>query len=166
MFRVTLLIGVLGMSFPVFAADGGPKDFSFENDATVVAPVRIVAEAPIAKAQTEQGMNWWQLLLGHLMTLVFSILGMVATVFVGVLLKKYGFQTQTEKINDILTRAVGFAEQKSKQVAKLDGKPLEGAKKLELAINFALELAKDYKIREKGRSWWEDKVESWLGVTG
>jgi hypothetical protein len=107
---------------------------------------------------------WWQLLIKHALELVFLVLGLMATAFVRVLGKKYGFADYTEKLNDVLTRATAYAEQAAAKALKVDGKPMESAKKLELALGFAEELAKDYKLPQKGNDWWEGKLESWLGI--
>jgi hypothetical protein len=120
--------------------------------------------APVVKA--EEGLSWWKLILKHLMDIVFSIVGIMIAVFVRVLMKKYGFESQSAQVNDVLMKAVGWAEQKSIKAAKLDGKPIESAKKMEMAIEFAKTMAKEYKLPDKGADWWEEKLESWLGVNG
>lgn len=107
---------------------------------------------------------WWQLLIKHALELVFLVLGLMATALVRVLGKKYGFAEQTEKVNDVLIRATAFAEQAAIKLFKVDGKPVESAKKMEIAVEFAEKLAKDYKLPAKGSDWWEEKLESWLGV--
>lgn len=115
-------------------------------------------------ADQVQELSWWKMLLAHGLEFVFAILGIMATAFVTVLLKKFGFESQTAKINDVLDRAIGFAEQKSTKALKLDGKPDSSATKMNMAVNFAVQMAKEYKLPDKGKTWWEDKLESWLGV--
>jgi hypothetical protein len=118
-----------------------------------------------AETKAEESQEWWETGLAHLLKLVFLILGLMATALVRVLMKKYGFEEQSGKINDLLTKALGFAEQKALKASKLEeGKLTSGAEKMEMAIKFAQGLAKDYKLPEKGSDWWEDKLESWLGV--
>jgi hypothetical protein len=174
----SLLVVFLLMGFPVFADDKPPE---VATAAEVVGPTQSkAAEAEKPKTinieatkedlalldDTEKaGLNWWQLLLKHLMELVFTLLGLIGTALVTVLFKKYKFQEQTDKINDLLMRAIGFAEQKSKKAAKLDGSPKGSTEKLELAIQFAQNMAKEYKLPAKSQEWWEDKLEAWLGVT-
>jgi len=108
--------------------------------------------------------EWWKVLLKRLMELVFTILGIMATVLVTVLMKKYGFENYSSKVNDILLRGTAYAEQMSVKAAKLSGKPLAGAEKMELALGFVTDMAKQYKLPDKGKEFWTKKVEGWLGV--
>jgi hypothetical protein len=103
--------------------------------------------------------------LAELMKLGFLILSLMAAALVRVLMRKYGFDEHSAKVNDILMRATGYAEQKALSASKLEeGKKTPGAEKMELAVQFAQKLAKDYKVKDKGSAWWEEKLESWLGV--
>jgi hypothetical protein len=105
------------------------------------------------------------MLLSHAMELAFAILGLLLSGLVTVLMKKYGFEAQSAKVNELLSKAVGYAEQKALAASKLEeGKVTPGAEKMELAIQFAEKMAADYKLPKKGKDWWEDRLESWLGV--
>jgi hypothetical protein len=106
---------------------------------------------------------WWKVLLRYGLELIFTILGLLASVFVTVLMKKYGFEDYTARINELLTKSIGFAEQKSSQALKLNGQPLGSAEKLALALELIAEKAKEYKLPDKGKEWWTKKVEGWLG---
>ncbi len=128
--------------------------------APVAAPAPKAAETPAPQLEAK----WWQVLLKHLLELIFAVLGILVTGFVTVLLKKYGFEAQAGKVNDILERARGYAEQLSIKKLKLDGKPVPSAEKMELAIQFAQKLAEEYKVQAKGKEWWEGKLESWMGM--
>jgi len=132
--------------------------------ALLIMLVCSVAWAQATATQPAEGLNWWKVILQNLMELVFTVLGLLATGFVTVLMKKYGFDTYTAKVNDLLMRGIGYAEQKSLNAAKLNGKPLESAEKLQLAINFIQEKAVEYKLPDRGKEWWEKKVEGWLGA--
>ena len=178
--RILILILSLVVVTPVFAADGGEP--ATKAPTTEVAP----ASAPVApagsgevegpKAATgeeaakgevskEKEVTWWKVLVSHLMELAFALLGLLLSGLVTVLMRKYGFEAQSAKINELLGKAVGYAEQKAAAAAKLEeGKKTSGAEKMELAVQFAERLAKDYKIKSKGKDWWEDRLESWLGV--
>ena len=125
-------------------------------EAKVVTAVKEVKE--------EGTLPWWKFLLQNLMELMFLILTIMATAFVRVLMKKYGFESDSAKINDLLEKGSGFAEQWSIKKLKLDGEPVEGAKKMEVALEFVQKMAKEYKLADKGSDWWEEKLESWLGV--
>jgi hypothetical protein len=123
------------------------------------------APAPVEKKDAPDEVKWWEVLVQHAMELGFLILSLMATALVRVLGKKYGFAAHTDKVNDILMRAAGYAEQKAIKAAKLEeGKKTSGAEKMELAVQFAQRLAADYKVKDKGSVWWEEKLEAWLGV--
>lgn len=157
-----------------FSADAGPATKVEAKVAAKVAPASQPAVAAPAAAPTvskavetpapQLEAKWWQVLLKHLLELIFAVLGILATGFVTVLLRKYGFENQTAQVNDILERARGYAEQLSIKKLKLDGKPVESAQKMELAIQFAQKLAEEYKVKGKGKEWWEGKLESWMGM--
>jgi type IV secretory pathway VirB10-like protein len=121
------------------------------------------AAAPV---ETKEEQKWWEYGLSELMKLGFLLLTLMATAFVRVLMKKYGFEEQSAKLNDLLMKAVGYAEQKAIKASQLEeGKKTSGAEKMALAVEFAQGLAKEYSLPEKGQDWWEDHLESWLGVS-
>jgi len=128
----------------------------------VTVTAQPVVAAPVAVAVPE--LPWWKVLIRYGLELVFTILGLLASVFVTVLMKKYGFENYAAKVNDILLRGTGYAEQKSLQALKLNGKPLASTEKLVLALDFVAEKAKEYKLPDKGKEWWTKKVEGWLGA--
>ena len=138
-----------------------------EGKVEVVAPKaeEKPAAAPVAAPDEDAGLGYGALAVKYAMQLGFLLLSLLLSGFVTVLLKKFGFQAQNEKIQDILTKAAAFAEQWSMKKAKLDGaiKP-GGPEKMEQAISIALAMAKEYKLPEKGKDWWEERLESWLGV--
>jgi len=129
---------------PVVVAPAAPQPAAVPLDPTLAAP-------------------WWKVLLRYGLELIFTILGLLASVFVTVLMKKYGFEDYTARINELLTKSIGFAEQKSSQALKLNGQPLGSAEKLALALELIAEKAKEYKLPDKGKEWWTKKVEGWLG---
>jgi hypothetical protein len=131
-----------------------------------VAPaIEVKAEVPKVAAPVEpEAISWWKLLIRYGLELIFSILGLMATIFVTVLMRKYGFENYSAKLNELLSKGIGLAEQKSISAAKLNGKPLESAEKLTVAVNFIQSMAKEYKLPDKGKEWWEGKVDGWLGV--
>jgi hypothetical protein len=147
---IGLFVMFLVVAFPclVFALDGG-------LDGGVVA----------APAVIEDTLVWWKVLLSYAMELGFTIVAILVSGLVTVLLKKYGFETQTAKINDILDRSISWAEQEAKKAAKLDGK-LDSESKMEMAKDFAVSMAEEYNIKGKSSKWWENRLESWLNVQG
>ena len=140
------------------------KEVAKPSDAGTVVGKEIVSPEIEIKGETKSnGLSWWQVLLRHLMELVFTVLGIMATATVTVLFRKYGFEAQASKVNEVLDKATGFAEQWSVKKLKLEGKPAEGVAKLEMAVKMAQALAKDYKLPARSSGWWEDRLESWLG---
>jgi hypothetical protein len=144
---IGLFVMFLVVVFPclVFALDGG-------------IDVGVAVEAV-----SEGGMIWWKVLLGYIMELGFIVVSILLMGLVTVLLKKYGFEAQTAKINDVLDRSISWVEQKSKTAAKLDGK-IDSDTKMEMAKNFAFSIAEEYNIKGKSSKWWEDRLESWLNI--
>lgn len=144
-----------------------PAAVKVEVKAPASQPV-VASAAPqptaTASTTTTEEMPWWKVLIRYMLELVFTLLGAMGTVLVTVLARKYGFEDYSAKINDVLGRGIGFAEQKSLQAVKVDGKPLGSAAKLNLALDFIVVKAKEYKLPDKGKDWWEKKVEGWLGM--
>jgi hypothetical protein len=165
---------VISVPQTAFSEDAkAPKVEVKVTSAKVTVPATQPVAAPVASTEAPKAAEtpapqleakWWQVLLKHLLELIFAVLGILATGFVTVLLKKYGFEVQTNQVNDILERARGYAEQLSIKKLKLDGKPVPSAEKMGLAIQFAQKLAEEYKIKDKGKEWWEGKLESWMGM--
>jgi hypothetical protein len=148
-------------------ADAGKVKAVVKADAGVVkADASLLAAPAILPAieQPAQINEWWKVLVNHLLELIFGILGIVATGTAAALMKKFGFETYSAKIEEIISSAIGLAEQKSAQKLKVAGTPMGNAEKLEIAMKFAEAKAKEYKIPEKGKDWWETKIESWLGI--
>jgi chorismate synthase len=58
----------------------------------------------------------------------------MSTAFVTVLMKKYGFEAYTAKLDDLLLRGTSYADQMSVKALKLSGKPMDSAEKMETAI--------------------------------
>lgn len=156
---------------PAFAADAAaPKaDVAAVAPATKVVPAPTAEEVPKVETPAPQAevqqVLWWEVLVKHGVELGFLILTLMATAFVRVLGKKYGFAAYTDQINAVLAKATSYAEQKAIAAAKLEeGKVTSSAEKMKMAINFAQKLGKDYKIKNKSEEWWEDHLEAWLGV--
>ena len=129
------------------------------------AELQPVAVVPIAAADEDAGLSYGGLAIQYSMKLGFLLLSLLLSAFVAVLLRKFGFQAQNDKLQDILVKAAGFAEQWSLNKAKLNGvaKP-GGPEKMAMAIDIAIGMAKEYKLPEKGKDWWEVRLESWLGM--
>lgn len=179
LFATILCLPMLLAAPTSMAADAGAK---VDAKAAVTVPAATTApatKAPVAPAADTKPavepkpaaptaapeLSWWKVGLANLMKLGFLLLTLMATAFVRVLMKKYGFEEQTAKVDDVLKKAAGFAEQWAIKKVKLDGEAAPGgAKKMEMAVDFAKKLAVEYKIKDKGSDWWEHKLESWLGA--
>lgn len=113
----------------------------------------------------EEGLGYGGLAIQYAMKLGFFVVSLLLAAFIRVLMKKFGFEEQTAKVNDVLERAAGYAEQWALKKAKVEGaaKP-GGPEKMKEAITFAVSLAKEYKLPDKAEGWWEGKLEAWLGV--
>lgn len=116
--------------------------------------------APAASGEVGVG----KMLLKYAIDLFLLIALAMVSVLVKVLAKKFGFEAQTQMINDVLLKATGYAEQMAVKKLKLDGKPTPSAEKMKLALDFAVKMAQEYKLGQKGAAWWEDKLEGWLGT--
>lgn len=183
--KMILVISLLLVA-PAFAADGAPPTKALAAKvapaptpadakavaAPVVAPTgetkpaepKALPAAPVV-AEKASEVTWWKVLLANSMELAFTLLGLLLSGLVTVLMRKYGFEAQSAKANELLGKAIGYAEQKAVKAAKLEeGKKTSGAEKMELAVQFAEKLSKDYKLQKKGKDWWEDNLESWMGV--
>jgi hypothetical protein len=123
-----------------------------------------VEEKAVAEEPKEE-MGYGAVAIKHAMDLGFLLLSLLLSGLVGVLLKKFGFQAQNEKVQAALEKGVAFAEQWAKKKAKVDGEAKPGGPdKMDQAIDFAMGLATEYKLPKKGKDWWEGQLESWLGV--
>ncbi len=120
----------------------------------VVAPVIGAEEKGYAKVAIE-----------HAIGLGFLLLTLLLSGLVKVLLTKFGFESQNAKVQEVLQKGAGYAEQWAKKKAKVEGEAAPGGpEKMDAAIDFAMSLARDYKLPEKGKDWWEGQLEGWLGV--
>jgi hypothetical protein len=117
-----------------------------------------------APVETE-GKGYAKVALNHAIKLGFLLVFLLLSGLIRVLMKKFGFQEHTAKVDDVLKRAKNHAEQWSVKKAGVEGaaKP-GGPERMDKAVNFALDLARDYKLPEKGKEWWEDQLESWIGM--
>jgi hypothetical protein len=141
---------------PVKAAESAPASQPAKADP---APAPAPAPAPVVAAQQ----NWWQEGLTELIKLICAILLILASAFVTVMTKKYGFESSQAVLDDILHRAVSYVEQTTTAKLGAGADKTPGAKKMEMAIEVAKKLAADTKLKEKGTEWWTTRLESWLG---
>lgn len=123
----------------------------------------IVLVSGVAWAATDGTQVWWMLLLDHLLEAVVIIAVPVVSTLVVTLLNRWGLKVELEKIDAIVTKAVGFAEQKAKKALR-DGLPrTASADKLDVALNFARDLSAKYKLSQKAIDKLSDLIEAKLG---
>lgn len=133
---------------------------SMASVASDVAVKEVAAPEPVQETGTA----------GVVKTLIKYGIELLATVLLAllsglsvVLLRKWGFEASTSKVQEVLEASINFAKQKAIKAAKADGAPTSNAEKMELAKQFAIGLASEWKLKEKGEQWWEDQLESWIG---
>lgn len=101
--------------------------------------------------------------LKYLVEGLFALVLTLLSGLVTVLMRKWGLESQANRVNELLDHAVNFAKQKAIGAMKAEGKLTPNAEKMKMAIEFAQKMAKDYKLKDKGASWWEERLESWIG---
>ena len=127
-----------------------------------VHPGKTITMAGEVKSGDSGGLRG--LILGEAISWVFSILGLALTALITVLARKYHFESSTGKINDLLFRATGFAEQWAQKQVKA-GEPKPSHKEImNVAKDFATDFAKDNKVKIRSTAWLEDQLEAWLGM--
>lgn len=143
-----------------------PATVETKGEVTVVPEKTKVEPAIVVEPKPEdEGMGYGGIAIHYAMKLGFLVVSLLLTVFIRVLMKKYGFEAQTAQINDVLQRAKGYAEQWALKKAKVAGETKPGGpEKMKEAVCFAVKLAKEYKLPDKAEDWWEEKLEAWLGV--
>jgi hypothetical protein len=123
------------------------------------------AEEPVVAPVEAEGKGYAKVAIEHAIGLGFLLLTLLLSGLVKVLLTKFGFEAQNAKVQEVLQKGAGYAEQWAKKKAKVEGAAAPGGpEKMDKAVVFALDLAREYKLPEKGKDWWEGQLESWLGV--
>lgn len=132
--------------------------------ATAIATSQPV-QSVVAAATIPTEATWKQITLRNVVELLFALLSMIAIAVANALLKKYKFETYTAQVDDIIKKAVGYAEQQAALKLKYQDIAVKPEDKLQIAIEFAEELAKKYKVKDKSQEWIEKQIESWLGLS-
>lgn len=146
---------IVGPVAPVPAADSSPAPAP-----PVAAPAAV---APVAPAATSDKQSWWQVLLTELINLIVVIFVPVLSTLAVTLLRRWKINVEFEQVNNIASKAAGWAEQKARARFR-DGKgTTQGAAKMQLALGFANELADKYKLPAKATEKLQDLIESSLG---
>jgi len=98
----------------------------------------------------------WQVILQHLMEIVVALGVPVLLILLKTYLKKKGIEADMGTLNELLSKAVGFAEQMGKKALKDGAEQTDNAQKLDWALSKGRELAEANKLDQ----WVVDKLES------
>lgn len=88
-------------------------------------------------------MEWWQVLLNHVLELSIAILVPVALHLLNRWLKQRELEFLSEVVEKAVTGGVAFAEEQAHKALKADGKKTPSAEKLDIALNFVEGRLKD-----------------------
>lgn len=105
----------------------------------------------------------WQVVLQHLLEIIVAIAVPVLVSLIHTLLKKYGVKVQMETLDSVLSKAIGFAEQKAKKALKAGEDQTGNAQKLDWALSKGMELAEANKLDKWVVDKLEDLIEAKLG---
>ena len=105
----------------------------------------------------------WQVILIHLMEIIVALGVPVGLLLLRTYLKKKGIEADMSTLNDLLGKAIGFAEQKAKNALKDGKEQTPNAQKLDWAVTKGRELAEANKLDQWVIDKLEDLIESKIG---
>lgn len=123
-----------------------------------MTPLLALAEKAVAKAAPQQA--WWQALLVFVIEFALAVGVPVIVILITLLLRRWGINVEQDQVKNIAEQAADFAEKKAKAALKADGKKTPGAEKMLLALNFAKDLADQYKLSEKATKKMQGMIEA------
>ena len=129
---------------------------------TVVDQQNTTAGATIDPTPTPDMQAWWMNLILMIISFIASIAVPVISYLIIVLLRRWNVKIEQDKIDWILQKTVGYAEQKAK-VALKDGKPMSGPEVLKVALDQGNKFLTKYALDKKFSSWLTDLIEAKLG---
>jgi hypothetical protein len=170
-----LLAFVLGLSCATnqsFASDDKPASQPVAKvDTDTSTPVKVVPkeivvvkEVPATKEATKDGskQSWWQGTLVFLIEQLTKIIIPILGVLLMLLVRKWQLKVEQDQVDWIVTKAVGFGEQKAK-VALKAGTPLDAPETLKFALEHGSALLNQYKLPAKLGEYLADLIEAKLG---
>lgn len=123
----------------------------------LLIPFAVYAQAVAPTVDTQM---WWQNLLVLIITSVVTIATPIISVLIMVLVKKWNLKIEQEKVDWIVTKAVGYGEQYAKNKLK-DGKLVEGPEIAKVALEYGTKLGAMY--APKLGSYLAELIEAKLG---
>jgi len=143
-------------SFNLFSA------FLFTLVAVLMIPLLALAQAnPTTIVPATQ--EWWQVLVSALINLFITFAIPIIVIVLYRISERYKIGIEQDQIDKIVTTAAGWAEEKASQALNKNGKKTPGAEKLDMAVTFALQLAKQFKLQEKATKGIDDLITAKLG---
>lgn len=127
---------------------------------TTVKPVPVVVTNPPCPPVEKQ--KWWQAVLSALVDVVVGLGTPILILLISRGLKKLGLNAERDTVEWIVTKAVGYGEQRAK-IALKDGKPMEGPAILIEALGHGKELLVKKGLLNKWGSSLADLIEAKLG---
>lgn len=173
--QAVLFSSMLILPFQVLAADAtvqpsakiaakaptsAPAAPKVTNDDTKPAGENPTGEA--TEEPTEDTQKWWQGLVVTVIEGVVAIALPILSILLMSLIRKWNLKIEQDKVDWVLKKALGFAEQKAK-VALKDGKPMEGPEIAKAAVEHGTALLEKYGLAKKFGEWLADGIEAKLG---
>ena len=131
------LIACIGLQ-TMYQHYSSAQDSALQPDASVA-----VSAAPAVSAQGDSGQKWWQNLLVTIITAMLTVATPIITVLIMALIKKWNLKIEQDKIDWVLEKAKGYAEQYAKNKLK-DGQPVTGPEVAKVAVEYGSKLAAMY----------------------
>jgi len=181
--RIMLIAMLVCLSGPIYAQDasppdaakakppaaattptGGPETGSAASQPVKAASPSAPAKAPEKASQSVSGdtQKWWQGALVVVLEGVAAIVFPILSVLGMALIRKWNLKIEQDKLDWVLTKSLGFAEQKAK-VALKDGKPMDGPSLAKAAVEHGGKLLDQYKLPKKLGDLLADLIEAKLG---
>lgn len=126
---------------------------------TAVVPLFVFAQTPAPVQQT-----WWQALISGLLPVVSVFAIGIITIIAWRLSEKWGLKLDREMIEKFATQGMGWAEEKAQQRLNAGHKKTPGAEKAKMALDMAIMLGKQFKLKEKALKGLDTVIEAKLGA--
>jgi hypothetical protein len=170
---VSVILGLMLLtgSISLAAPDAAPttQPVVATKVATPVAPTATptaeavkVEETKPAVTETQDTQKWWQGVLVTVIEAAIAIVTPVLSVLIMLLIRKWKLKIEQDKVDWILSKAVGAGEQYVKGKLK-DGKPVDGPEAARIALELGNKLLEQYKLPSKLGTYLSELIEAKLG---